>query len=73
LIDILKIYGLDAPGVFRFSNKMQADRISSQDFLAGLKKLIPDIFSLISEEELTIIIPNPLNQKIVSLMVDSNN
>lgn len=72
-LETLKIYGLDPLGVFRFVSKNQTDRISSQDFLNGLKKLVPDITSQISEEELTLVIPNPLTIKLVNSMVENNN
>lgn len=72
-IQILKIYGLDPLSVFRFASKNSSDRISSQDFFVGLRKLVPDIFSQISEEELTLVIPNPLTIKIVNLMVENNS
>ena len=58
--------------VFRFANKEHADRISAQDFFSALKKLVPSIFETISEEEITMVVPNPLTHKVVEMMMDSN-
>lgn len=60
---VLKNYGLDLFGVFRFANKMNKEVISSEEFVLGLKKLVPNIGEIISIEEIVKGLPQVLNKE----------
>ena len=73
-IELLKSYSLDPIGVFRFSNKANADSISIQDFFHGLKKLITNLEERLTIQELQALFPDEITKDLITkISVYSNN
>ena len=64
-IQVLKMYSLDPLGILRFTDKSNSDNISRDDYIKGLKKLIPNLGSHINDDEVIELLPENISKQTI--------
>ena len=71
--ELLNRYSLDPHSIFRFSNKLKAEKITREQYIGGLAKLVKNFEVYISDSELSLFLPETITKEELQKLFPEEN